>query len=469
MALHILHNVQHALWREQESKGFAFSVRPATLLMYLCIALLFAASNEVASKTRTKSSIISVEDKTKAESQKADVESKLHDLESSLHAKESEKEAANAELQKADTSISETNKKLRQLEQDRRRIEKEIQTLRRHESSVGKDLSSATDTLDLIAKTQFVTLQKPAWQALLNGQNPNQIYRDSAMLSYLAEAQQQALQNLESQKKQIRSVTQAAQSQQEELLKIKRAEEEQRQILFKEKRERESAVKKLGNEIQSQQAKIDSLKKDQLRLSNLVNTIDAQLKRQAEEERKRQLAEQQAAERLAKEKARREQQAKQQAKQQASQNDKKNSKPETPTPIVKFAGKQLPGFKGKLARPVNGRVTASYGQARDAAGRSQWQGIQLAAAEGTEVVACAEGRVVFADWLRGYGNLIIINHGKGYLSVYGNNESLFKNVGDYVKQGETISTVGSSGGNSEPGLYFELRHNGKPINPAPWL
>lgn len=468
MAMHIFHSIQHDAQSKRQTKGLTFVMRPTEMFVCLCLALFSLTSTDALSaKAKTKSSTISVEDKTKAENQKADVESKLHDLESSLHAKESEKEAANAELQKADTSISEANKKLRQLEQDRRRIEKEIQALRRNESSVGKDLSSASNTLDLIAKTQFVTLQKPAWQALLNGQNPNQIYRDSAMLSYLAGAQQKALQDLESLKKQIRSVTLAAQSQQEELLKIKRAEEEQRQILFKEKRDRENAVKKLGNEIQSQQTKIESLKKDQLRLSNLVNTIDAKLKKQAEEERKRQLAEQQAAERLAKEKARRDQQA----QQQAQQNKKKILKPETttPAPVLKFTGKQLPGFKGKLTRPVNGRVTASFGQARDAAGRSQWQGIQLSAAEGTEVIACAEGRVVFADWLRGYGNLIIIDHGKGYLSVYGNNESLFKNVGDYVKQGETISAVGSSGGNSEPGLYFELRHNGKPINPAPWL
>lgn len=449
-------------------------VRSALVVAVVCALFTLGTSLDAqAAKRRAKAADpITVEDKTRAESQKADVESKLQDLQNALQAKENQKEAASAELQKADTGISEANKKLRQLDQDRRRIEREIQALRRNESSVGKDLSSASDTLELIAKTQFLTLQKPAWQALVNGQNPNQIYRDSAMLTYLAQAQQQALLALESQKKQIRSVTQEAQAQQEELLKIKRAEEEQRQILVKEKRDRETAVKKLGAEIQSQQNQIDRLKKDQLRLSNLVNTIDAQLKKQAEEERKREIAERQAAARL--EKERRQQAARQKKEQQQQQaaskaRDEAQSSRRASSPSVAFAGKPLPGFRGKLTRPVNGRVVATYGQARDAAGRSQWQGIQFAAPEGTDVVACADGRVVFADWLRGYGNLIIIDHGKGYLSVYGNNESLFKAVGDYVKQGETISAVGSSGGNTEPGLYFELRHNGKPINPAPWL
>ena len=89
--------------------------------------------------------------------------------------------------------------------------------------------------------------------------------------------------------------------------------------------------------------------------------------------------------------------------------------------------------------------------------------------EGAEVSACAAGRVVFSDWLRGYGNLLIIDHGGTYMSVYANNESVLKNVGDKVTAGKTISTVGTSGASDEPGLYFEIRYKGKPINPQPWL
>ena len=123
--------------------------------------------------------------------------------------------------------------------------------------------------------------------------------------------------------------------------------------------------------------------------------------------------------------------------------------------------------KGRLVRPVAGKVAASFGSRRT--GTATWQGMLFRAPEGAEVSACASGRVVFSDWLRGYGNLLIVDHGGTYMSVYANNESVLKNVGDKVAAGETIATVGSSGASDEPGLYFEIRYKGKPINPQPWL
>ena len=124
-------------------------------------------------------------------------------------------------------------------------------------------------------------------------------------------------------------------------------------------------------------------------------------------------------------------------------------------------------LRGKLTRPVSGKIAANYGAKRT--GSAKWQGILFRAPAGSEVSACASGTVVFSDWLRGYGNLIIIDHGNTYMSVYANNETVYKNVGDRVKQGETISTVGNSGGDDTPGLYFEIRYKGKPVNPTPWL
>ena len=114
-----------------------------------------------------------------------------------------------------------------------------------------------------------------------------------------------------------------------------------------------------------------------------------------------------------------------------------------------------------------GRIVARYGAKRGA--QAKWQGLLFRAPEGSDVRACADGTVVFTDWLRGFGNLIIVDHGVTYMTVYANNESIFKNVGDRVKQGETISSVGRSGGDQDAGLYFELRYKGKPVNPSAWL
>jgi len=117
--------------------------------------------------------------------------------------------------------------------------------------------------------------------------------------------------------------------------------------------------------------------------------------------------------------------------------------------------------QGRLLWPLRGAASES------AAGDSH--GVLIAAAEGGEVHAVSHGRVVFADWLRGYGLLLIVDHGDRYLSLYGCNETLLKDVGDWVNAGEVIATSGASGGRKTPGLYFELRHDGKPMDARSWL
>ena len=123
--------------------------------------------------------------------------------------------------------------------------------------------------------------------------------------------------------------------------------------------------------------------------------------------------------------------------------------------------------RGKLARPLQGKVVTGFG-ATDESGRRS-SGILIAAKTGTAVHAVAHGRVVFADWMRGYGLLIIVDHGDGYLSLYGCNETLLKDVGDWVDADETLATSGASGGQKTPGLYFELRAKGQPVDPRGWL
>ena len=124
-------------------------------------------------------------------------------------------------------------------------------------------------------------------------------------------------------------------------------------------------------------------------------------------------------------------------------------------------------LKGKLSWPVAGKLVASFGQVR--AGGVKWDGVLLSGSQGTAVRAVYHGRVVYADWLSGLGLLTIIDHGDGYLSLYGHNERLFKEVGERVTAGDTIATVGDSGGRSSPALYFEIRKAGKPIDPRPWF
>jgi len=125
-------------------------------------------------------------------------------------------------------------------------------------------------------------------------------------------------------------------------------------------------------------------------------------------------------------------------------------------------------LKGKLTWPVAGEVTRSYGDTR-ASGQLKWNGVVVSAPRGREVRSVYHGRVIFADWLAGMGLLTIVDHGEGYLTLYGYNETLLKSPGDWVAPGDVIATVGDSGGQAESGLYFEVRQGTQPVNPSAWV
>jgi septal ring factor EnvC (AmiA/AmiB activator) len=122
--------------------------------------------------------------------------------------------------------------------------------------------------------------------------------------------------------------------------------------------------------------------------------------------------------------------------------------------------------KGKLRWPARGRLAQRFGAPRS--GGLRWRGVMIEAQEGGEVRAVSQGRIAFSDWMRGFGLLLIIDHGDGYMSLYGHNQTLYKEVGEWVDTGEVVALLGASGGRTESGLYFEMRHKGRPINPVHW-
>ena len=136
-------------------------------------------------------------------------------------------------------------------------------------------------------------------------------------------------------------------------------------------------------------------------------------------------------------------------------------------PVVEVERTPFAKRRGGLGWPATGGFSVRYGQSRGVGG-VRWQGVVINATEGRDVHAVSHGRVAFADWLRGYGLLMILDHGDGYMTLYGYNQALNKEVGDWVEEGEAIASVGRSGGNAQAGLYFEIRHRGRPINPARW-
>lgn len=133
------------------------------------------------------------------------------------------------------------------------------------------------------------------------------------------------------------------------------------------------------------------------------------------------------------------------------------------------ASQQQPfkALKGRLSWPAQGLLASRFGSLRGNSGL-KWQGVLIEAPEGGQVHAVSQGRVAFSDWMRGFGLLLIIDHGDGYMTLYGHNQALYKEVGEWVDSGEVVATLGASGGQTQAGLYFEIRHNGQPVNPLGW-
>jgi septal ring factor EnvC (AmiA/AmiB activator) len=203
-------------------------------------------------------------------------------------------------------------------------------------------------------------------------------------------------------------------------------------------------LNKLAGQIKQQRKEIATLKRDEQRLSDLVV-------------------------RLAKLAAKPKPSAK--SASSANKTGATGGKPIAVNTLVPEPGRDGTPFsrlKGLLRLPARGELMNQFGTPREGGGLS-WKGLFIRAPEGSEVRAVAQGTVAFAEWLRGFGNLLIVDHGEGYMSLYSNNESLYKQAGDPVKTGETIASVGNSGGQESPGVYFELRHQSRPINPMAWI
>lgn len=391
---------------------------------------------------KTTSSDVSEKRRNELQNQQKSLQEQLGSLKKQLSQAEASQSEASDALAASEEAISKANRKLRELGNERTRVENRLKELREQELSVSGQLTSAEKQNRAIARAQFLNSRRQSWQTLIAGTNPHEVARDAASLQYFARAQQKEVNQLSKQQADIHSVSQETQSKRKELANIEANEKKGREQLMREQQTRKQTLEKLKKQISEQRASIDKLERDQQRLGQLVANIDKVLaQRKAEAERRAQEA-----------------RKKQPASGKVSVGGKK--------PTGAFA-KQ----RGKLLMPALGKITGRYGQARaNASGKSTtWRGLMIQARQGSDVLACANGQIVFSDWLRGFGNLIIVDHGDGYLSIYANNESLYKSVGDKVSRGETIASVGNTGGEERPGLYFELRRNGQPFNPLPWI
>jgi len=407
-----------------------------------------STASKPAAKTKAKTPAATPARQKALQSEHQSLKQQLGALKRQLAATEaSQTEAADA-LAESEASISQANRKLRELALERRRIEDQLAVLSERQRSVGGQLSSEERELSALVRAQFLADQREPWQALLEGANPNEIARDTAAYAYLARERSRLISQLESRRNEIQSLTAETRSRQDELEAVVLDEEKGRRQLLAEQTSRKKTLARLEKQIASQRASIGKLERDEKRLSSLVARIGKLL----EEQKKR-------AARAPKPKPR-----------PPAAGGKAPSAPAATAdaPALGDFGR----LRGRLALPAKGEIIGRFGAPRPAEGAGTaptWKGLMIRAPQGSEVSAVAAGQVVFADWLRGFGNLLILDHGDGYLSVYGNNEAIYKSVGERVSIGEAVASVGNTGGGEAPGLYFELRHQGRPFDPLKWM
>ncbi len=351
------------------------------------------------------------------------------------------KEAADA-LKQSEAAISDANRVLGQLSQQQQLSHSQMQQIQADIRNTRQSLEQNRSRVVKLLETRYRNGRYEALRLILNQQDPNQVGRDLHYYRYIAAAQQQLAQQLQGQLDELNRLSEAIRQKQEELRLIASEKQRQREALSAEQAEKAQVLKRISNEITQQRGQIAKLQADEKRLTSLVEKLNRVIRQQEAKDR----------------------QAREKAEKEARKPGNKTG-PVMPPPLP-ADGTAFAALKGKLRLPIGGTITGKFGTPSSEA--TVWKGVFIKAPAGQPVRAVAAGRVVFADWLRGFGNMLIVDHGGGYLSLYGAAESLLKDVGATIKAGETIATSGNSGGSAESGVYFEIRQQGKPQDPLAW-
>jgi septal ring factor EnvC (AmiA/AmiB activator) len=349
---------------------------------------------------------------------------------------ESKSEVTDA-LRESERAIIAANRKLAALTREHHEANNKLSQIQAQSKQVAKDIEAQQVRLGKLLHRQYLTGggQSEYLSLLLNQQDPNEIARNLHYYGYLSRARLEGIDALRANVERLNTLTGESRAKSLEIGAIQAKQAEHKKYLEQEKTEHAKLLERISSQADEQRREISKLKRDEERLSRLVERIARMLA-----------------------------QKKRSAPRAATPNPLSNER----LPDASADGSPFSSLKGRLSLPVRGELANRFGGPR-ADGGVTWKGLLIRSATGGDVKAIAGGRVVFADWLRGFGNLMIVDHGNSYMSLYGNNEINHKQVGDSVRGGDTIASVGNSGGNGEPGLYFELRHQGKPFDPLNWV
>jgi septal ring factor EnvC (AmiA/AmiB activator) len=451
----------------------------------LAMALLLAAGVHAAPKQTERS-----KQKAAAETTRAGIAQKLARLKQEISRTESQKEDVADDLADSEEAISNANRSLRELAEEQGATNLKVGELSASREQLAATVDAQKAQLSRLLREHYLAGNEDRIKLLLSGDNPNRINRDLQMMAYVSQAQARLLASLRRNLAAVEQNQLQAQNARDELEEIAQEERDQKAVLVKEKARRAALLGNLSSRLTAQRKEVGNLERDEQRMSALVDRLSLLLKEQADaaaaekrrlEARAKARADAQAV--AARAKAERERQAREAAQagktpvptpaeeipvaQHVPEPDPEQAKPETIALAPAAPAGAFAGLKGQLRAPVAGKLVARFGAKRG--GGPTWKGVFIQAAEGADVKVVAAGRVVFAGYMRGFGNLIVVDHGGTYWSTYGNNQAVLKRAGDVVRGGDSIAIAGNTGSIEESGLYFELRHGGKAFDPAGWI
>ncbi|QUG77670.1 murein hydrolase activator EnvC [Erwinia sp. E602] len=351
------------------------------------------------------------------------------------------------QLQSQEKVIAQASRQLRDTRSVLGALGKEITTLTasiaRLQQQQQQQEALLADQLD----AAFRQGQHSGLQLVLSGEESQRSERMLAYFGYLNDARQKSIAELQQTRTDLSAQKTSLVDKQAQQKSLLSQQQSQQQTLEGARQARQKTLTTLESSLEKDQAQLVELRQNESRLRDKIAK----------------------AEREAKARAEREAREAQQVREREAQAKRKGTtyKPtENERALVSRTG-GLGRPAGQAIWPVRGRVEHRFGEQLQ--GELRWKGLVIAAPEGTEVKAIADGRVLMADWLQGYGLVVVVEHGKGDMSLYGYNQSALVGVGTQVKAGQPIALVGNSGGRGTPSLYFEIRRQGQAVNPVPWL
>ncbi|WP_070884562.1 murein hydrolase activator EnvC [Pseudomonas sp. D1-3] len=391
--------------------------------------------------------------------QKADTQKQLDaaradvaELKKLLEQLQQEKSGVQKQLKTTETEMGELENQVKGLREELQESEEELKRLDQEKKKLQGARLEQQRLIGIQARAAYQGGRQEYIKLLLNQQNPEKFSRTLTYYDYLAEARMAQLTAFNETLRQLANVEQDISHHQQQLQAQKGELDSRSAQLAEVRKERQQALAKLNKDYAARDQRLRAREQEQAELGRVLRTIEQTLARQAREaeaQRQRELA----------------------AAREKPSTPAATGKRAESAPLVSSGatyGGPFANAKGKLPWPVNGRLVARYGTPRGEDARTKWDGVLIGATAGSQVRAVHGGRVVFADWLRGSGLLVILDHGNGYLTLYGHNQSLLKDAGDIVKAGDPIATVGTSGGQDTPALYFAIRQQGRASDPAQW-